>query len=122
MAFKGRAALPCDEERDIGREIIDHINANLSNRISLEDISREVHMSPSQVSRIFRRLTGTSVYDYVLSKRLIIAQELISQGENATEAAQRAGFGDYSAFYRLCKKRLGVSPTDSKRKIEKEIE
>ena len=121
-AFKGRVEPPYEEDRDIGREVIDYINANLSEELSLEVISREVHMSPSQIGRVFRKLTGTSVYDYVISKRLIVAQELISKGENATEAAQRAGFRDYSAFYRLCKKRLGVSPTESKRKIEKQIE
>ena len=103
------------KERDIGREVIEYINENLAGELSLETISREVHMSQSQISRVFRRLTGTSVYDYVLSKRIIAAQELISKGVGATEASQRAGFRDYSSFYRLCKKRTGNAPTGSKR-------
>lgn len=120
-AFHNEKEPPYATDRDVGREIIDYINENLSEELSLELISREVHMSPSQIGRVFRRLTGTSVYDYILSKRLIVAQELISKGENATYAAQKAGFRDYSAFYRLCKKRLGVAPTEVREEIERKI-
>ena len=120
-AFHNEKEPPYATDRDVGREIIDYINENLSEELSLEIISREVHMSPSQIGRVFRRLTGTSVYDYILSKRLIVAQELISKGENATTAAQKAGFRDYSAFYRLCKKRLGGAPTDINRDVEKKL-
>ncbi|MBE6549890.1 MAG: AraC family transcriptional regulator [Ruminococcaceae bacterium] len=120
-AFHNEKEPPYAVDRDIGREIIDYINENLSEELSLERISNEVHMSPSQIGRVFRRLTGTSVYDYILSKRLIIAQELISKGENATYAAQKAGFRDYSAFYRLCKKRLGAAPTEVREDIERKI-
>ncbi len=120
-AFHNEKEPPYATDRDVGREIIDYINENLSEELSLEIISREVHMSPSQIGRVFRRLTGTSVYDYILSKRLIVAQELISKGENATTAAQKAGFRDYSAFYRLCKKRLGGAPTDVNRDVKKKL-
>ena len=110
---------PYREDRDLGREVIDFVNANLFEELSLEMISKEVHMSPSQIGRSFRKLTGTSVYDYILSKRLIVAQEMIAKGVSATEACQECGFRDYSAFYRLCKKRLGAAPTQTKRSIEK---
>lgn len=118
-AFYREKEPPYELDRDLAREIIDYVNANLTEELSLESISREVHMSPSQIGRVFKKMTGTSVYDYILSKRLIIAQELISKGENATYAAQKAGFRDYSAFYRLCKKRLGAAPTDVRENIER---
>lgn len=116
-AYGKRTASVGGEGADLGREVIEYINANLSEELSLESISRAVHMSQSQISRVFRRLTGTSVYDYILSKRIITAQELIAKGVSATEASRRAGFGDYSSFYRLCKKRTGNAPTDNKRSV-----
>ncbi|MBQ9745392.1 MAG: helix-turn-helix transcriptional regulator, partial [Clostridia bacterium] len=88
-----------------GRELLAYVNENLTKKISLEKISASVHMSCSQVNRIFRRLTGTSVYDYIVSKRLILAQERMAKGENASAAASACGFRDYSSFYRLYKKR-----------------
>ena len=100
----------------LGKELISYVNENLTRDISLASVSDYVHMSPSQVNRIFRRLTGTSVYDYVLSKRLIMAREMIEAGEGSVRASQLCGFGDYSSFYRLYKKRTGKAPGDVKRK------
>ncbi len=105
--------LPSD---GFGRELIAYVNENLTEPISLRSVSEHTHMSPSQVNRIFKSLTGTSVYDYVLSKRLIMARELIAKGEGAVSASQKCGFGDYSSFYRLYKKRIGRAPTENKRR------
>ena len=100
----------------LGKDLISYVNENLTRDISLASVSEYVHMSPSQVNRIFRRLTGTSVYDYVLSKRVIMAREMIEAGAGAVSASQMCGFGDYSSFYRLYKKRTGKAPGDVKRK------
>ena len=104
-----------DTEDDIGKKLIWYVNDNLTQELSLESISKYIHMSPSQVNRVFRRLTGTSVYDYILSKRLIMVQEMISLGESAITASQRCGFKDYSSFYRLYKKRVGIAPSEAKK-------
>ena len=105
-------------EEELGRRLITFINDNLFEELSLSVISEKIHMSPSQINRVFRGLTGTSVYQYILSKRLIVAQELIAKGESAVSASQRCGFRDYSSFYRLYKKRFDTSPTSAKRKGE----
>ena len=38
----------------------------------------------------------------------------MEQGETAVSAAAKAGFGDYSSFYRAYRKVLGVSPKENK--------
>jgi AraC-like DNA-binding protein len=91
----------------VGREMLRFVNANLTEDISLCDVASVVHLSNTQVNRVFKRLTGTTVYDYVLSKRLTMAEGLIEGGEGAMEASRRCGFKDYSSFYRLYKKRKG---------------
>ena len=95
-------------------KMIEYVNSHLFDDISLTSISEELHMSASQINRIFNRLTGTSVYNYVTSKRLVYAQEMIRKGDSAQSTAQKCGFGDYSAFYRLYKKRFGHSPSEEK--------
>lgn len=92
-------------------EIITYINENLTRDISLSDISSSVHLSVSQINRIFKALMGTSIYDYILSKRLVLFKQKISEGKSALLACQECGFKDYSSFYRLYKKRFGISPT-----------
>ena len=112
-AFRNQAASPDREQKkNLGRDVIEYINENLTGELSLEQIAREFHMSPSQISRVFRKLTGTSVYHYILSKRLMLAQARIVAGEGAVSASQASGFWDYSSFYRLYKKRFGVPPSE----------
>ena len=115
-AFVKKDTAEVAESDPIGRELIDYVNNNLTRQISLDSVSEYVHMSPSQVNRIFRKLTGTSVYDYILSKRIVMVRQMMAEGEGAVSASQKCGFGDYSSFYRLYKKRTGKAPTDARRK------
>ena len=98
----------------VGRKLLEYINAHLTEDMSLSSLSERIHMSPSQINRVFRRVTGTSVYHYIVTKRLIAAQELIIAGESAISASQKCGFRDYSSFFRLYKKQMGTSPTEVK--------
>lgn len=99
-----------NKDTDEGR-IIAYINENLTADITLEEIASQVHLSPSQLSRVFKRLSGTSVHEYILSKRLIMFHEKVKNGLGVIEASAECGFRDYSAFYRLYRKRFGMSPT-----------
>ena len=116
-AFLKKDTADISESDTIGRELIAYVNDNLTNQITLQSVSEHIHMSPSQVNRVFRSLTGTSVYDYILSKRLVMVREMIANGEGAVAASQKCGFGDYSSFYRLYKKRTGKAPGDAKKSI-----
>ena len=91
--------------------IIAFVNNNLTNDISIQDIADFAHLSTSQLCRVFKGLTGTSVHEYILTKRLILFNEKQRQGKSALKASAECGFRDYSAFYRLYKKRFGYSPT-----------
>lgn len=96
------------ETEDLG--IINYINRNLTDDISLSNIAKFANLSPSQLSRVFKSLTGTSVHEYILTKRLILFHEKRGQGLSVQKACQECGFHDYSSFYRLYKKRFGSSP------------
>lgn len=95
---------------DISSRLIGYINSNLFEPISLLGISEEFYLSSSQLNRIFRRATGSSVWEYVTIKRLIAARNMIRSGDSAGKACAECGFKDYSSFYRLYKSRFGVSP------------
>lgn len=92
-------------------ELLSFVNENLTSNLSLEEIAAHAHLSPSQLARVFKKLSGTSVHEYILSKRLILFHEKLRSGLGVIEASTECGFRDYSAFYRLYKKRYGISPT-----------
>lgn len=94
----------------IASQIIDYVNSNLYTPLSLETLSKEFFLSRSQINRIFKDNTGSSVGRYVAIKRLLSARQLIRSGDAVAAAAAKCGYGDYSAFYRAYIKQFGVSP------------
>lgn len=94
--------------------LVSYVNAHLFEPISLDAVSRSFARSPSQIGRLFRAATGTSLWEYVMIKRLLAARAMLERGENATEAAILCGFSDYSAFYRAYRKHFGCAPSDDK--------
>ena len=78
--------------------------------MTLDQLSDRFYISKHHLNKVFRRATGTTVFDYLLHKRIVLAQELLIDGLSAQEAAARTGFGDYSSFYRSYRRILGHSP------------
>lgn len=105
-----------DEDDIIGRnfEIIDFVNTNLSSDLSLEYISSKFYISKSQLNRTFKKITGSTLWDYIIIKRLLLAKSYMKNGASISEAYKRCGFNDYSSFYRAYKKRFGESPKNAK--------
>ena len=101
-----------NESTSVPAQIISYINQNLANLQSPQQISDAFFMSPSQIYRIFRSYTGTSVWEYVRTKRLFTARELLQTGSNPHAAAEASGYQDYSTFYRAYRKHFGNNPQD----------
>lgn len=94
--------------------IIQYINENLTSDLNLDNISSNFYISKSYLNRIFKANTGFSIWEYILTKRLILAKECISNGMKASMACEFVGFNDYSSFYRQFKKQLGYPPNQTK--------
>ena len=71
-------------------------------------------ISASQAERIFKKATHSSVWRYVVVKRLAAARSKIEAGASAYTACNECGFGDYSAFYRAYVKEYKIPPNSSK--------
>ncbi|MBP8715185.1 MAG: helix-turn-helix domain-containing protein [Lachnospiraceae bacterium] len=119
MIELNRAAMDEDTEyvsREYGGralEIIDYINAHLTEDLSIEKLSSHFYINRYYLMHIFRDETGGTVGNYISSKRLLMARNMIRSGTAATQACFGCGFGNYSAFYRAYKKEYGISPGTS---------
>lgn len=101
-----------DKTDTIEYRIIRYINKNLTDPISLDEICNKFYLSKTQLCRIFKDATGTTVWKYVTTKRLMKAKQLIDSGENPTHIyATQCGFSNYSSFYRAYVKYFGCAPT-----------
>lgn len=100
------------EPNEITSKLIEIINENLCNRISIPELSKGLNVSVSTLTQTFKKDMNISVYQYILRKKLILAQQKIQDGESATVTALQCGFNDYSSFYKQYKKMFGVSPSE----------
>ena len=99
-------------QESLPAKIISYINRNLATIQSPQDLSEVFYLSQSQLYREFREYTGTSIWNYVRTKRLTTARERMQNGEHPAEAAATCGFADYSTFYRAYKRQFGRSPQE----------
>ncbi len=110
-AFKRR---PAEEIRAVPKNpvtgMIDYINRHLFDQISLSSISQAFFISQTQANRLFKQSTGSTIWNYVLIKRLYAARTDILNGQNIQSVCQKCGFKDYSSFYRIYKKSFGCAP------------
>ncbi|HIZ83767.1 MAG TPA: AraC family transcriptional regulator [Firmicutes bacterium] len=97
-------------KQGMAQEMVAYINRHLFEELSLEALSQQFFMSQSQLNRIFKEQVGSSVWDYILYKRLVAARNLIRDGHSAGDACAACGFKDYSSFYRSYVRRFGSSP------------
>ncbi len=93
--------------------IIRYVNRNLTGKLTLDSICEKYYISKSQLCRLFKKATGTTLWNYVTVKRLALARELLAGGEQPTHIYGRCGFSDYSTFYRAYVKAYGIAPTQS---------
>ena len=89
-----------------------YLSQNFTNDISLSELSERFFLSKDYCNRLFHKVTGMTVMQYVLYNRVLYARQLLSDGVAAATAAKRAGFSDYSNFYRAYRKVTGRMPSD----------
>ena len=88
-----------------------HINTHYQKELTLEDLSRRLFVSKYHLSHEFNRLVGTSVYRYIILKRLQHAKQMLAGGVAPTVVCQNCGFKDYANFYRAFKAEYGQTPS-----------
>ncbi len=97
-------------ENSKANEIIEFINNNLTEVITLDILSQKFYLNKYHICHLFKDATGFSVNQYVTYKRVIKADHLLANGSSATNACELSGFNDYSNFYKTYKKYMGKSP------------
>ena len=102
------------------QEILDaiaYINAHYAEKIDLETIASQIHLSKYYFCRIFREVTGATVLEYLTNVRLTRAGRLLVESSLAIqEIAQKTGFASLVHFSRTYRNAYGVSPSDTRRR------
>ena len=103
----GQANLAFDEKANA---ILDYINSNLLDDLTLDQIADHFYVSKSYLCRLFLRTTGTTISKYIAARRISIAKQMLKNGDNAMEACNKSGFNDYSNFHKTFTRTMGITP------------
>lgn len=99
-----------DENYNLVRKIMNYIIDNLESDLNLDVISDKFFRSKSTVNRIFKQYSGTTVTQYITSRRIYRSCELLKENIPVFTACERSGFSDYNHFIRTFKKYIGITP------------
>ena len=94
------------------KSILDYIDQNFTNIISIEDLSKISSLSDSRIKSKFKEQIGIPPGEYIIIKRLEYAKQLIlTENCNFDEIAQRCGFADRYYFTKVFKKYFNQTPS-----------
>ncbi|MDD7795849.1 AraC family transcriptional regulator [Clostridium sp. 'White wine YQ'] len=93
--------------------IISYLNENIKRKVTLNELSELVKLSPTYLSRSFKEITGYSIIEFFNKMKIDKAKELIIDGDKKVkEVAEVLGFKDEFYFSRIFKRIEGISPSE----------
>lgn len=95
-----------------------YINQNLKKNLTLDEIAHVANMNKTYFSTIFKKVTGKTVWEYILNARVELAiSYLIKNNDelNITEILNMCGFNNATSFNKTFKKITGKTPTEYKK-------
>ena len=88
------------------------LSARYTEHLTLEELGREVNVSPFHLARSFRRHTGYTLHEYRVHLRLRAALERLAAGdEDLAVIARAVGFSSHSHLTATFRRAFGVPPS-----------
>lgn len=93
------------------QEILTYVKENYRDPdLNVAQTGLKFQMTPAYLSAILKKQTGKSLLTIINETRIKEAKRLLKQGVSVQETAVRTGFRDSSAFIRVFRKMVGVTP------------
>ena len=99
------------------RKVLNYIQENYKKKITIDELSEELHFSRSYLSHVFKEITRLSLIQYINLVKCQQAQTLLLRNYSISEAAAECGFTELSYFTRVFKKTIGALPSSVNKEI-----
>lgn len=93
-------------------QICDMIDARIGDDLSVSDLAREAKLDVRSFTRAFRSATGLAPYEYLTSRRLERARELLQSDRSITDIAMSVGYANPSKFAAAFRRVYDCSPRE----------
>lgn len=94
------------------KKALHYIQHNFRKPISLNDVAKELQVTPFYVSKILKQYNDKNFTDLVSEYRIEEAKKYLRKGERVKEVAFAVGFQSQSYFAKTFKKQVGVTPSE----------
>ncbi|MBQ8527228.1 MAG: helix-turn-helix domain-containing protein [Lachnospiraceae bacterium] len=92
-------------------DIQNYLNTHFAEKISLDDLARNYFISKFHLSREFKKLTGSTIGNYLTAKRVSHAKKQLRFTDLSLDAiARECGLSDPSYFVKVFKNAEGMTP------------
>ncbi|GIO40281.1 response regulator transcription factor [Paenibacillus apis] len=118
QVFEQLQSLRRKSPEELFRQLDQYIRSNLYSQLSITDIARKFHVSPSYVSRIMKRCAQSSFVQYYTRLKITEACRLMADRSDmkVKEVSDALSFSDQHYFSKVFKEYTGLSPTEYKEK------
>lgn len=90
---------------------INYIDKNIDKNLTLNNVAQALYVSPSYLSRIFKKCVHTTFINYINMRKIARAQEnLLLTTDSISQISQKTGFAQSSYFTKLFKQKTGLTP------------
>ncbi len=114
-----RTSLPDLPDARLAR-VIDYIDANLGQDLSLADLAGVACLSSYHFARVFKRVTGSSPLSFVQERRIERARRLLAlRGSTLAQVSYECGFANQAHFTTVFKRHMGVTPGQYRAEVAK---
>ncbi|MBK7816337.1 MAG: helix-turn-helix transcriptional regulator [Sphingobacteriaceae bacterium] len=104
-------------KKELYRKVLkgkDYIDSNYLSKIEINTIAKESNLSEYHFFRLFKSVFKISPLQYIISKRLEIAKQLLqNKALKLADIAVITGFSDMQSLSKAFKKQYGTSPSKS---------
>lgn len=105
-----------DSESKIALDMKTFLNKQCTQKFNIDILCKHVSLSKSQTIRLFKKLYGTTPYQYVLDKKISLARKMLENTNlSVKEISQKLCFCSEYSFSNAFKKKTGNSPQKYKK-------
>ncbi|MDR2277685.1 MAG: AraC family transcriptional regulator [Vagococcus sp.] len=106
------------EDNYLLNELLAYIHQNYQQKIKVDDLAKEAHISKTLCNQLFIKYTKMSPIQYVTAYRLQIAQQLVITTEDSiSDISEHCGFATTSYFVEQFRKQYKLSPLKFRKKF-----
>ena len=100
------------------RRVKNYMEEHLQDKLSLDELAHETDYSRAHFLRMFRAATGKTPHQYLTERRIERAKSMLLEAKKISliDVAAQCGFSSQSHLTRVFRERVGVTPSEFKRK------